>query len=63
MNGGLFPGFGSKSSSQQSMIPDFLGGFLKDSDNTLILILVLMLMKEKADKTLIIALMSILMHE
>jgi hypothetical protein len=44
-----------------SILP-FNEDFLKDSDNVLILILIFMLMKEKADKTLIIALMSILMQ-
>jgi len=39
-----------------------LPNFLKDSDNVLILALLLILMKEKANQSLIIALMSILMQ-
>jgi lipoprotein signal peptidase len=36
--------------------------FLKDPDNVLILVLILMLMKEKSNRALVISLMSILMQ-
>ena len=44
-------------------LPGSMPGFLKDSDNLLIIGLLFMLMKEKSNKALIIALMSILMQE
>jgi hypothetical protein len=42
---------------------DFAQKLLNDSDNVLILALILMLIKQKSNKALIIALMSILMQE
>jgi len=46
------------------ILPESIPDFLKDSDNMLILVLILLLMKQKTDnRALIIALMSILMQE
>jgi len=42
---------------------DFLQNLLKDPDNVLILALILILWKEKADKSLIIALLAIVLIE
>jgi len=43
-------------------LPESVAGLMKDSDNVLIMVLILMLMKEKSNRALIISLMSILMQ-
>ena len=52
--GNLFAGGGGP-------LGDSMPDFLKDSDNLLILALILMLMKEKANRPLMFALMSMLL--
>ncbi|MCL2754614.1 MAG: hypothetical protein FWD35_02705 [Oscillospiraceae bacterium] len=47
----------------KSLSKDFLQNLLKDPDNVLILALLLILWKEKADKSLLIALLAILLIE
>jgi len=53
---GLFSSLGGGDGSNSPL------EILKDSDNVLILIFIFMLMKEKANKPLLFALMSILMQ-
>jgi hypothetical protein len=49
--------------SQDGNPQEFLQDLLKDPDNVLILALILILWKEKADKSLIIALLAIILIE
>lgn len=53
--------FESPANMKNNPMQEILPEFLKDSDNLLILVLTLMLVREKANTPLIIALMSILM--
>ncbi|MCL1881850.1 MAG: hypothetical protein FWF76_06705 [Oscillospiraceae bacterium] len=48
---------------QDFLKQDFMQNLLKDSDNVLILALILILIKQKADKSLIIALAAVLLVE
>ena len=44
-------------------MPESIPKLLSDSDNVLVLVLIFMLMKQKANQSLVIALLSIIMTE
>jgi hypothetical protein len=60
---GIFPDTRDVRRTNRGGMPqNILTDLLKDTDNILILVLIFMLMKEKANQPLVIALLSVLMQ-